>query len=82
MFDNYVPDNVAEQLALHDHFISDVFILDGITNQTLEWLFESLHPAVYGIIERFRADFPVTSMPRVVPIRILPMGAEPSPDNH
>jgi hypothetical protein len=74
-FDNYVPDNVAEEVEIHDHFISDVFILDGGTHETVEWLFASLHLTVYGIIDMFRADFPDAPTSRVVPIRVWPVGA-------
>jgi hypothetical protein len=74
-FDNYVPENVTEEVEMHDHFISDVFILDGGTSETVEWLFASLHLSVYGIIDKFREDFPVAPTPRVVPIRVFPTGA-------
>lgn len=71
-FDNYIPENVTEEVEMHDSFLSDVFILDGQTDETIEWLIESLHMNVYGIISKFRGDFPPITMPRVVPVRILP----------
>jgi hypothetical protein len=72
-FDNYVPDNVAEEVEVHDHFLSDVFILDGGMSQTLESLFELLYLAVYGVVDKFRSDFPEAFTPRAVPIRVIPV---------
>lgn len=71
-FDNYLPGNVAEEVQMHDHFTSDVFILDGGTTETVEWLFWSLHTTVTGVIDKFRRYFPEAPRSRAVPVRIWP----------